>query len=177
VLDGTVTRVEVSFEGAIKTIGSPTTIASGYSFGPDAAGLVVGPAGLAYDSKKDILYVAAEDDDAIFAIADASKVSSSSGKGTLIFSDLTHLHGPLGLIIAPNGDLVTANADPAAHVDSTKPSEIVEFTTNGSFVRQFSIDPNTGSSFAILNVMSGKANEFAYVDDFSSIINVLRLSK
>jgi hypothetical protein len=68
VLDGTVTRIDVSFRAGSNTVDSPTTIASGYAFAPDSAGLVVGPAGLAYDSKKDVLYVAAEDDDAIFAI-------------------------------------------------------------------------------------------------------------
>jgi hypothetical protein len=177
VLDGTITRIEVSFLGGFSSVGSPVTIGSGYAFGPDAAGLVVGPAGLAYDRMKDILYVAAEDDNEIFAIAHASKASSASGKGTMIFSDATHLHGPLGLMIAPNGNLVTANADPAAHVDPAQPSELVEFTTAGTFVRQFSIDPNNGSAFAILNVNSGGANQIAYVDDFSSILNILRLAK
>jgi hypothetical protein len=37
--------------------------------------------------------------------------------------------------------LVTANAAPAVHVDPTQPSELVEFTTSGTFVRQFSVDP------------------------------------
>jgi hypothetical protein len=177
VLDGTVTRISVSFDRGSITIGSATTIASGYAFGPDAAGLVVGPAGLAYDSSKDILYLAAEDDNQIFAIAKARDLNSASGKGTLIFSDQNHLHGPLGLMIAPNGDLITANADPAAHVDPSQPSELVEFTTSGKFVRQFSIDPNTGSAFAILNVASGGANQFAYVDDFLSILNIMRFAK
>jgi hypothetical protein len=176
VLDGTVTRLEVSFEHGVKLEGAPVTIGSGYSFGPDAAGLVVGPAGLAYDSRHDILYVASEDDNEIFAIQHASTAHSSSGQGMLVYSDDAHLHGPLGLIIAPNGDLVTANADPAAHVDPAQPSEIVEFTTGGKFVREFSIDPNSGSAFAILNVGSFRANQFAYVDDFSSIINILRLA-
>ena len=177
VLDGTVTRIDVSFGGGFKTVGPPVTIASDYAFGPDSAGLVVGPAGLAYDSKKDILYVAAEDDDAIYAIAAASKVSSTSGKGTLIFSDATHLHGPLGLIIAPNGDLVTANADPATHVDPTQPSEIVEFTTGGTFVLKFSIDPTTGSAFYILNVQSCNTIEFEYFYDFSSILMIFRSAR
>jgi hypothetical protein len=177
VLDGTITRIQVSLSGTFSVVGTPTTIATGYSFGPDTAGLVVGPAGLAYNKKKDTLYVASEDDNAIFAIADASKVGSSTGMGTMIFSDATHLHGPLGLMIAPNGDLVTANADPTAHVDTTQPSELVEFTLNGTFVRQYSIDPNTGSAFAILNLPMGNTNQFAYVDDFSSTLNVLRLSK
>jgi len=51
VFDGTVTRLNVSFHnGSVSVVGSPTTIGSGYAFGFDPAALVVGPAGLAYDS-------------------------------------------------------------------------------------------------------------------------------
>jgi hypothetical protein len=80
-------------------------------------------------------------------------------------------------MIAPNGHLVTANADPAAHVDPNQPSEIVEFTIGCTFVRQFSIDPTTRSAFAILNTSSDDVDQFAYVDDFSSTLNILRLSR
>ena len=61
--------------------------------------------------------------------------------------------------------------------DPAQPSELVEFTTGGNFVRQFSIDPNTGSAFAILYVGVGSATQFAYVDDFSSILSVILLAK
>lgn len=46
-----------------------------------------------------------------------------------------------------------------------------------NIVQRYSVDPNTGSAFAILDVPSGNAIEFAYVDDFLSILNILRLSK
>ena len=46
---------------------------------------------------------------------------------------LTHLHGPLGLVLAPNGDLITANGD-AVNPIPTPPSELVEFTPAGKFV-------------------------------------------
>jgi hypothetical protein len=177
VLDGTVTRLQVSFQQGFSVIGTATTIGAGYAFGLDSVGLVVGPAGLAYDSDKDVLYVASEDDNEIFAIVHAASARSSSSQGTLVYADNDHLHGPLGLMIAPNGNLVTANADPAVHVDPLQPSELVEFTTSGQFVRQFSIDPNTGSAFAILNVASGGANQFAYVDDTSSTLSIVRFAK
>jgi hypothetical protein len=178
VLDGTITRLNVSLEdGVFAVMGPPTTIASKYKFGPDAAGLVVGPAGLVYDRMTDTLYVAAEDDNAIYAVHGARMLQSPVNKGTLVYSDAVHLHGPLGLMMAPNGDFVTANADPAAHVDPNQPSELVEFTPGGKFVRQFSIDPNNGSAFAILNVDDeDRANQFAYVDDFSSTLSILELS-
>ncbi|HXW83852.1 MAG TPA: hypothetical protein VEJ86_05575, partial [Candidatus Binataceae bacterium] len=52
VLDGTVARVEVSFaKGKFSVVGSPVTVGEGYAFGTDPTAVVVGPAGLAYDSK------------------------------------------------------------------------------------------------------------------------------
>jgi hypothetical protein len=176
VFDGTVTRLNVSFHhGGFSVVGSPTTIGSGYAFGLDAAALVVGPAGLAYDKRHDRLYVASEDDNEIFAIDNAS-TTSDGGKGTLVFAD-SSLEGPLGLIVAPNGNLITANADPTAHQNATTPSELVEFTKSGNFVREFSIDPNLGAAFAILNVRLDAVNQFAWVDDVTASISILRLAE
>ena len=97
----------------------PATIGAGYALGLDPSALVVGPAGLAYDSQHDRLYVASEDDNEIFVIENAS-TTSGGGKGTLVFTD-PHLEGPLGLTIAPNGDLITANADPTVHQNAANP--------------------------------------------------------
>ena len=175
VLDGTITRLEVSFgKGSFNEVGTPTTIGSGYAFAPDMAGLVVGPAGLFYETATDRLYVAAEGDNEIFVIKNASK-TSNVGKGTLVFSDPS-LEGPLGLIIGPNGNLITANADPTHFQNPATPSELVEFTKSGKFVREFSIDPNLGAAFALLNVPVIGANEFSYVDDFTSSITILRVA-
>jgi DNA-binding beta-propeller fold protein YncE len=174
VFDGTVTRLNVSFKKGVFSVGAATTIASGYAFGLDTAALVVGPAGLAYDSANDRLYVASEDDNKIFVIKNAS-TTSGGGTGTLVFSD-PHLEGPLGLIIAPNGHLITANADPTAFQNPTQPSEIVEFTKKGDFVREFSIDSQLGGAFSILNVSYDNVNQFAWVDDVPSTISILRLS-
>ena len=63
-----------------------------------------------------------------------------------IYKDDVHLHGPLGLALAPNGDLITANGD-AINEDMTQLSEIVEFTPFGKFVSQFQIDPSVGAAF------------------------------
>jgi DNA-binding beta-propeller fold protein YncE len=176
VFDGTITRLEVSLErGAFQVIGSPVTIASGYAFGTDPNAIVVGPAGLAYDSKHDVLYVAAEGDNAIFALAGAGKTSTDLGKGTLVFSDSTLLHGPLGLILAPHGTLITANADPSTVVSTAGPSELVEFTPSGQFVRTFSIDSAAGSAFAINAVNRKGVTQFSYVDDAEATLTVLRL--
>ena len=168
---GSITRLDVSLSPSGITVLDAITIASGYTSAPDAAGTVVGPAGLAYDSSNDILYVAAEGDDAIYKLKGAGRATGDLGKGQLIYDDHTVLHGPLGLIFATNGDLITANADPAHFPPSaTDPSEIIEITPDGTFVRKFSIDPNPGSAFAveINNTKDRSLDQFVYVDDFVS---------
>jgi hypothetical protein len=176
VFDGTITRLDVTFGNGGVKVHDHITIASGYGFGPDPAAVVVGPAGLAYDAFRDTLFVSSEMDDTIFALHGAGKTGTDLGKGTVVYQDAAHLHGPLGLIFAPNGNLLVANADPMVSQDPNEPSEIVEFTRSGTFVRQYSVDPNLGSAFALGIVGHEGANVFAYVDDFLSTCTILNLA-
>jgi len=173
---GSITRLEVLMSPSGITVLNKITIASGYTSAPDTAGTVVGPAGLAYDRYNDILYVAAEGDNAIYKLKGAGRATSDLGKGQVIYDDQTVLHGPLGLIFAPNGDLITANADPTHFPPSaTDPSEIIEITPHGTFVRKFSIDPNPGSAFAVDTNNNRHVSQFVYVDDFVSNCTIWKL--
>lgn len=174
---GSITRLDVVFLPSGMTVLDAITIASGYTSAPDATGTVVGPAGLAYDSYDDILYVASEGDDAIYKLKGAGHTTTNLGKGEVIYDDQTVLHGPLALIFAPNGDLITANADPTHFLPSaTDPSEIIEITPGGTLVRKFSIDPNPGSAFAVdINNENGLFNQFVYIDDFVSSSTIWNL--
>jgi sugar lactone lactonase YvrE len=109
---------------------------------------LVGPTGLAYDPEDDVLYVASTADNEIFAVKGAATATSSSGPGKVIYRDQTHLHGPLGLILAPNGHLISSQGD-AINPDPAHNSEIVEFTKSGKFVTQFSIDSAARAAFGI----------------------------
>jgi len=177
VLSGTVSRINLN----IPAVGAPvvesiTQIASGYVHTPDISALEIGPTGLAYNQKKDILYVASTGDNEIFAVAHAgSAANDAAGTGKLIYQDSTHLHGPLGLVLAPNGDLITADGD-AENPDAAHVNEIVEFTTKGQFVGQMPVDtsaPTTpGAAFGIALSTSGGEIRFAAVDDNSNTVNV-----
>jgi hypothetical protein len=172
VLSGTVTRIDLQ----IPTKGNPvvtseTQIASGYLIRTDPAALVVGPTGLAFDATKDILYVASTGDNAIFAIADAKASTNDAGKGTVVFQDSQHLHGPLALTLTPNGDLITSNGD-AVNPDPNQPSELVEFTPQGQFVAQLSVDSAPGSAFGLAVESSPKQIHFAAVDDNLNTLNI-----
>jgi hypothetical protein len=173
---GSITRLDILVSPSGITVLNKITIATGYTSAPDTAGTVVGPAGLAYDSYNDILYVAAEGDNAIYKLKGAGRATSDLGKGEIIYNDQTVLHGPLGLIFAPNGDLITANADPTHFPPSaTDPSEIIEITPHGTFVRKFSIDPNAGSAFAVDIHHDRHVQQFVYIDDFVSNCTIWNL--
>ena len=113
----------------------------------DPAAFEIAPTGLAYDGKHDTLYVASTGDNEIFAVKNASKAKTDHGTGSVVYADQTHLHGPLGLAFAPNGDLITANGD-AVNADPNQSSELVEFTRKGKFVAQLQVNMNAGGASA-----------------------------
>jgi hypothetical protein len=143
VLSGAVTRIDLRTDhNGNPVILDMFQIASGYRHHRNSAALVVGPTGLAYDARTDILYVASTRDNAIYAISNAGATRTDEGTGNLVYQDNVHLHGPLGLVLAPNGDLITANGD-GVNADDSQPSELVEFTPQGQFVGQFSVSPDS----------------------------------
>ena len=152
-----------------------TTIATGYTVVPNGAALILGPTGLAYDEHSDTLYVASTADNAIFAITDAEHSQSSVDRGHLVFAD-AHLRGPLALRFAPNGNLLTANGD-AVNADPEHPSEIVEFTPSGTFVRQYNVDAAQGGAFGLDTVLGDPNAPFNYaaVDDVTNSLTVVRI--
>jgi len=174
VLSGQIVRLDVTYDGGGQTVGirDTVTIASGYSHRTDPAALVLGPSGLAYDARHDILYVASSADNAIYALYGAGSATSSLGTGSMVFDDATKLHGPLELSLAPNGHLIVANSD-GSNADPNQPSELVEFTTTGQFVGQSSVDPNNGGAFGV-NVTSLGAGtaRVAAVDDNANVLKI-----
>jgi len=85
--------------------------------------------------------VASTADNTVFAVPHAGVASSFVTKGTPVFTS-SRLRGPLALVFAPNGNLLTANGD-AVNGDPAQPSELVEFTPSGKFVSQVSVDHGT----------------------------------
>ena len=174
--NGTVTRLELTFRGGAVAIKSKVTIANGYLHENSSTAFVLGPTGLAYDGKSGTLYVASTDDNAIYAVPNAAKATSAVVKGTLIFNDSKHLHGPLGLALAPNGDLISSQGD-AVNPDPNQQSEIVEFTKSGKFVTEFAVDSTVGAAFGIaIDAPSEHAADFAAVNDTLNTLIVYDLS-
>jgi sugar lactone lactonase YvrE len=66
VLNGTVARFDVAVGAHDLTIVKKTLVADGYTHVPNAAAVVLGPTGLAFDAETDTLYVASTADNAIY---------------------------------------------------------------------------------------------------------------
>jgi hypothetical protein len=167
VLNGTITRLDVTFPpgGDAVVIEKIVQVASGFNHRFDPAALVLGPSGLSYNSAADTLYVASSSDNAIYSLKGVRTAKSSLGSGQVVYQDYIHLHGPLQMALATNGDLLVADSD-GSNADPSQPSEIVEFTPAGQFVSQFSIDPNNGGAFGVaLQSLGSLAFRIAAVDD------------
>jgi hypothetical protein len=163
-LTGTIVRVDLVVSSSGVTVDGFTQIASGYLHQCDPVTFVDAPTGLVYDPTLDVLYVASSADNAIFSVSGAGSATSDNGRGKIIYASTKRLHGPLGMIMAPNGDLVVANND-SINPDPTQPSELVEFTTTGRFVKEISVDSNFGGSFGLAVETQGNTVHFAAVDD------------
>jgi hypothetical protein len=171
VLNGTVTRLDVFMgDGSFHVFGV-NQIAHGYSFAPNAAAVVVGPTGLAYNPFLDVLYVASTDDNEIFAILFAGHTNKDAARGVPVYKDDTHLHGPLGLALAPNGNLITANGD-AVFAGGTQ-NALVEFTQTGQFVAQYQVDPGApGAAFGLALSSDPLSLRLAAVDDNQNALDI-----
>jgi hypothetical protein len=105
---------------------SETLIGAGFPEKADAAAFVKGPTGLALD-QAGTLYVADNVGNRIAAIPQALTRTDSAGTGTTLTQG-EQLANPLGLVLAPNGNLLAANATNG---------KIVEITPSGKQIGEY----------------------------------------
>ena len=174
-LTGTVSRLDFEIDNGQPRLVDAVQIASGYVHRCDPVTFVVGPTGLVYDATTDTLFVASTGDNVVFAVHYAGTTSQDQGKGQIIYEDNVHLHGALAMEEAPNGHLLVTNSD-GINPDPNQPSEIVEFTKDGKFVAQLSVDPAQGGAFGL---GFGNPNDgtvrFAAVDDNTNTLTIWKL--
>jgi DNA-binding beta-propeller fold protein YncE len=167
-----VTRIDLNVpkSGNKIVVKDMVQVASGYPQRPNPAVFWLGPTGLAFNAAKDTLYVASTDDNLIFRISNAAKTHGQTGTGTVVYNDPAHLRGPLGLALAPNGNLLTTNGD-GVNADPAHASELVEFTPRGQFVAQLSLDSTQGAAFGLALNVSTHVLELATVNDATNSLD------
>jgi hypothetical protein len=162
---GTVVRIRLLTLGGLPPIPfSEQVIANGFPERTDPSALVVGPTGVGL-GRNDTVYVADSVDNRIAAIHDALFRTAPAGSGSTLTIN-GDLNDPLGLTIAPNGDVLSANgAD----------GNLVETTPGGQQVAETLIDDNNGNGggdlFGI--AVPPADNGVLFVDDFDNTLRLL----
>lgn len=118
VTQGSVLRIVLSIPlGGTPSATSFTTIGSAFPERTDPAALVIGPTGLGLGSDG-ALFVADTLQSRIAAIPNAVSRATDAGSGVTVAQGMA-LNQPLGLAIAPNGDILTVNAANSLIVETT----------------------------------------------------------
>jgi hypothetical protein len=164
---GDVVRLTLSLAGAEPRVVASTVIATGISVHTDPAALIVGPTGLAL-GRAGTLFVADTVNSRIAAIPDAVRRQRpvNAGSAAATVSADPHLNGPLGLAIAPDGDLLAANGGD---------NNLVELTQHGRFVTVRDLDtadPPGGALFGLAT--TAHPDQVYFVNDDSNTLNALR---
>jgi hypothetical protein len=165
---GTIVRIDLkNLERHKPRIHSETTIAGGFPERTDPAALVVGPTGLGLSHNT--LYVADSVDNRIAAIRHAFTTRSTSQVGTTV-STGGMLNDPLGLAIAPGGDILTVNGLDGNLVETTPAGQQVELKMLDTTPLPPGL-PGNGTLFGLAVVPDGTGVYF--VDDGSNTLNLL----
>jgi hypothetical protein len=163
---GTVLRLTLGFPaGQPPKLLALTRIGSGFAERTDPAALVVGPTGVGL-GRGGTLYVADSVTNRIAAIPDAPLRQTSAGAGLTVTRNGA-LSTPLGLTIAPNGDVLTVNGGNG---------KIVEITPGGVQVATRQLDSSgspagAGALFGL--VVKGQGQGIYYVDDATNKLRLL----
>jgi hypothetical protein len=161
--NSTVLRITLSSDpGQPPKVLGEDVIANGIPWRDDPNALVIGPTGVAL-APNGTLYVADTLDNRIAAIPDATTRTTPAHDAGATVSEGQHLKQPLGLVLAPNGDILTTNAGDG---------NVVETTPAGKQVMTRTLDTKTGAGSLFGLVLNG--NRIYYVDDGDNTVKVLQ---
>ncbi len=159
---GSVVRIGLEIEaGEIPHEISRQVIASAFPERTDPAALVIGPTGLGLGSDG-TLFVADTLGNRIAAISNALTRTSDAGQGRTVASGGT-LNAPLGLTIAPGGDIVVANSNDG---------NLVEVKPTGQIVATKTVEPGGAGTLFGLTIVPG-GNGIYFVDDGTNQLGLL----
>ena len=167
VYGGTVVRLDISVSPfRLPVITSDSVVGDGFAERTDPAALVVGPTGDTL-AANGTLYVADTQNNRIAAIPNALWRWTPVHHGGFTVSQNGSLNAPLGMTLAPNGDILTVNGGDG---------NIVETTPFGSQVDTILLDssgspPGAGALFGLAVAPFGQG--VIFVDDATNNLDLL----
>jgi len=181
---GTIVRINLNIStSSMPSIESMTVVGSGFAQRTDPAALVIGPTGVGLsqgfsgdneDEDEDggwsrfdqrVLYIADSLNNRIAVIPNALRRTTSAGSGFTLSAGGS-LNDPLGLVVAPNGHILTVNGNDGF---------ITEITPGGRQIATTLLDntgspPGAGTLFGLAFVPQVGV---LFVDDGSNTLNLL----
>jgi hypothetical protein len=153
---GTVVRLDVADQsGKAPALVGSRVIGTGFAEQLNSAALVLGPTGVAL-ARNGTLYVADTINNRLASIPSAWRRNTAVGYGGMTVTSGGSLSNPLGLTVAPNGDLISVNGGNG---------NAVETTPTGKQVATVKIDPaGAGGDLFGLTIAPG-GRGVLFVDD------------
>ena len=145
---------------------STIEIGSGFAETADPSALVIGPTGVGLASDG-TLYVADSANNRIAAIPDAATRMTTANTGTDV-STGGALNDPLGLLVAPDGDIVIANG-----LDGN----LVEITPQGDQVAVDTVETATGAGSLFGIAIGNNKHGVYFVDDGDNTLKIFTRQK
>jgi hypothetical protein len=160
---GTVVRIGLRIDGRHRApaVTEMNVIANGFPERTDPAALVVGPTGVAL-GEEGTLYVADTQGNRIAAVPDARYRTTPVEDGGTTVALGGYLNNPLGLTMAPNGDILTANGNDG---------NIVETTPVGAEFQPVDTGAGEGGLFGL--ALAPQHQGVYFVDDSNNTLGLL----
>jgi plastocyanin len=162
--NSTVLRIDLeSGEGQTPKVLSEQIVAEKIPWVNSAEALVLGPTGLAL-AANGTLYVASTQDNKILAISEAATRTTAVANGGAVLTEGGHLKEPLGMVLAPNGNIVTTNGGDG---------NMVETTPQGQQTAVQTADKKTGAGSLFGLAISPAGDGIYFVDDGENTLKLL----
>jgi hypothetical protein len=159
---GTVVRIRLHTDGhRPPVVKSEQVIATGFPERTDPSALVVGPTGVGL-GRDGTLYIADTQGNRIAAVPNALSRHAPFGGGGITVAEGGNLNSPLGLTLAPNGHILSANA---------ADGNIVETTPSGTELATHDTEAGGGGLFGL--TLSERRPGVYFVDDFNNTLGLL----
>jgi len=155
----TIARINLNLGAAMPQMTGATVIGSGFAWKVNHATFVLGPTGLALGAD-DTLYVAQTPGNHITSIPNASTRTSPVVDGTSTLTSGGSLDAPLGMTLAPNGNLIVTNGNDG---------NAVEITPQGTQIAKATLVPNgAGALFGVTSTADGRG--LVFVNDSTNAV-------
>jgi predicted lipoprotein with Yx(FWY)xxD motif len=162
--NSTVLRIELeSGEQQAPKVLNETVIANGIPWVDSEEALVLGPTGRAL-AAHGTLYVASTQDNRILSIPEATTRTTPAANGGTVLTEGGHLKEPLGMVLAPNGNIITSNGGDG---------NMVETTPAGQQVAVQTADTKTGAGSLFGLAIDPQGKGIYFVDDGENTLNFL----